>query len=159
MGLPVTVGWPKTSLGLSLQAAGPGRDREHVGRAGQARAATGLCMGNLKQRQGDFWAPDSSASVAWDCGSRLNRVLTLPLTRSGYSPSLSISSLYHFLQDMQEVRAMEDQERMQEGRGGLAKRRSEGSPGRKASQSCVPVGQKHMPWGPPWWSSGQGFTL
>ena len=32
---------------------------------------------------------------------------------------------------------MENQERMQEGG-------SEGSPGRKASQSCVPVGQKHM---------------
>lgn len=32
---------------------------------------------------------------------------------------------------------MENQERMQE--GGL-----EGSPGRKASQSCMPVGQKHM---------------
>ena len=53
-------------------------------------------------------------------------------------------------EDMQDVRAMENQETMREGEEFWQREDLKGSPGRKASQSCVPLAQKHMLLGPPW---------
>ena len=45
---------------------------------------------------------------------------------------------------------MENQETMREGEEFWQREDLKGSPGRKASQSCVPLAQKHMLLGPPW---------
>ena len=63
MGLPaqgsVTVEMARDLPGAIPTGSWARKRQRAAGRAGQASAATGLRMGSLQPRQGDFWAPDT----------------------------------------------------------------------------------------------------